>query len=286
MEEYAANGEGLAVPSRYQRRRFFAALILVALVMALAFALSRNRSLFPPEAIRDFFQWFAGLFQRNREISPRELPPVQQQLMGPDQQWLDLLGDIDNTLPPLWVRILLRLLRRAGIAVIAGGLALVIFGPLFSRGFFAGLRSFRPGAFLIDLWKRLFRQLRILRRLLAARLKYRRRSQRSADDDDEEVDVANPVGSYRPSLRKRRQMDRVVTVFVSVTRWGASHGLEYRRYEAATEYARRIAELYPEHYADALAVGEILCEARFSRHLVPFNRMREYVRAARKIVRA
>ena len=79
------------------------------------------------------------------------------------------------------------------------------------------------------------------------------------------------------------QMDRVVRVFVDITRWGSRHGIGYVPSEAAREYLQRIALLRPERYLDAVTVAETFCEARFSRHLIGREKLRQYVHAARRI---
>ena len=78
-------------------------------------------------------------------------------------------------------------------------------------------------------------------------------------------------------------MDRVLSVFVALTRWGAENGVPYSRPEAVREYMRRVAEAFPEHYHDAMTVADLFCEARFSTHLMESVRIRNYIQAARKI---
>lgn len=283
IEEYAANGEGLTVPIRFQRRRSLAAAALIAFVLVLAFALSRAESLLPLEAIADFFRWLAGLFER--EPADMEPPPALQQRpqQQPSSDITEMLQDLEANEPPLWLRVLARLLERLAVStLIVGGLVL-LFGPLFSRSFRHALTQLKPGQFIRELLRNLRRRLRILGKFLKYGLRRGRRGRDSEDDAAGEPPDAWRASQWRPGLRKRRQMDRVVRVFVDVTRWGEKHGLRYRRTDAAREYLVKIAELRPERYADAISVAETFCEARFSRHTVPGDRMREYVRAAKRI---
>ncbi|MFW5737323.1 MAG: DUF4129 domain-containing protein [Spirochaetota bacterium] len=282
IEEYAANGEGLAVPLRLQRRRSVLAAVLIVAVLVLAFALSRAQAILPIEAIGDFFRWLAGLFESDR--LPAEAPPFQPP--PPDQTLPDvseMFGELEPTEPPLWIRIVAELLARvARTALIVGGLALLV-APLFSANFRRALKSFKPRQFIVELFRNLRRRLRILARFLRHGLRGRRRGEAAGEDPDDRSPDAWREKQWKPTLRKRMQMDHVVQVFVSVTRWGHKHGLDYHRSEAAREYLRRVAELRPEHYADAVFVAETFCEARFSRHLVPRAKMREYGQAAKRI---
>ena len=81
-------------------------------------------------------------------------------------------------------------------------------------------------------------------------------------------------------------MDRVVAVFASVAKWGADHGLIYQPSEGAGEYLGRVGESYPEHTGEAQTCAGVFWEARYSRHILSLKRMREYVRAARRITTA
>ena len=95
----------------------------------------------------------------------REAPPPATD--GPSQydQLLEMLAEGQPRVPPLWARLLARLLRRLLISVGFAAVALLIFGPLFSPAFRAGLKNIRPGAVFRDLFGRLRRQMRILSRL-------------------------------------------------------------------------------------------------------------------------
>ncbi|MFP4551359.1 MAG: hypothetical protein ACLFNT_11170, partial [Spirochaetales bacterium] len=55
IEEYAANGEGLAIPARMGRRRGALVVIIVSTAVVLGFALSRSESLLPIEIFGRFF---------------------------------------------------------------------------------------------------------------------------------------------------------------------------------------------------------------------------------------
>jgi predicted secreted protein len=287
IDEYAANGEGIAVPLRFQRRRAVLAATVIAIVLFVAFALARNRSVLPLEAIVDFFRWLGSLFESepNEGYEPPSFEsPGQQQQLPPEL--LELLEDTEEHEPPLWLRVLAELLRRLALSALVVGAALLIFGPLFSKTFRAALRDLKPGAFLKGLWSDLRRRLRILGRFL--RHGFRRRRQGDTDEEAEErtEDERWRERRWKPGLRKRRQMDRVVQVFLEVARWGERHGVSYHRTEGPHEYLARIATIRPERYPDARVVAETFCEAKFSRHLVPKERMREYVRSARRIARS
>ena len=281
MEEYAANGEGIAVPVRFGRRRAILVTVLIVGVFALAFALSRSQSLLPLDAIARFFEWLASRFARDgAEREALDLPRFSAPGMNP--ALAELMAQTEEYQPPLWIRLLMRLIGRLVVATLIVAALVLVFGPLFSPSFRDALRRFRPADFLRDLWSRWRLRWRVLKRLI--RIGRRRRQ----TDNDAPADADRLSGRdalWKPSLRKRRQMDRVVTVFVSVTAWGARHGLTYRRSEAAHDYLGRIAALYPETYPDARVVADIFCEARFGRELVSFARMREYAQAARRIVR-
>jgi hypothetical protein len=283
IQEYAANGEGLPVPLRFHRRRSLAAAALIVLVIILSFALSRNESILPIEAIGDFFRWFASLFERDVEFAPEPPPPQQTPQQPIPPEMLELLEQGEDQRPPLWLRILARLLERLALGALIVGGAVLLFGPLFSPAFRKALKEFRPRPFLQELLRNLRRRMRIIGRLIRSGFWRRRRRPEDETEEQTEANEAWRESQWKPGLRKRRQMDRVVQVFVDVTRWGEKRGLRYTRNQAATEYLRAVAVLRPERYADAHAVADTFCEARFSRHLLTRVQMREYVVAAKRI---
>ena len=280
IQEYAAHGDGLRVPFRFHRRRLLASVVLVFLVVGLSFGLSRHSSLLPVDPILDFFRWLGSLFDRDRSPAPPPLLRSPGSTARYEQLGL-LLQQQEPVVPPLWLRLLAELLRRFGIAVAAGVASVLVFGPLFSPAFRRGLRQIRPRRLIREAWRRFVRQLRIILRWLRARTTHRRESTAAAPGIKAAGSGARQ--RWKPSIVKRRQMDRVVSVFVSVTRWGAAHGVPYRRTEAAWEYLSRIAELHAEHYAAARTCREVFWEARYSRRTVPRVRMREFFQAARRI---
>lgn len=286
IDEYAANGEGIAVPLRFQRRRAVLAAAMIALVLLIAFALARNRSVLPFEAIVDFFRWLGSLFEAepNESYEPPSFETPQQRQLPPEL--MDLLDDTEEHEPPLWLRVLAELLRRLALSALIVGAALLIFGPLFSKNFRTALRDLKPAAFLKGLWNDLRRRVRILGRFLKHGLRRRRHGDVDEETDEPTEDRRWRERQWKPGLRKRRQMDRVVQVFLEVTRWGERHGVSYHRTEGTHEYLSRLAAIRPERYADAVAVADTFCEARFSRHLVAKAQMREYVRSARRIAKS
>ena len=283
IQEYEANGEGLAIPMRFRRRRSIAVAALVLLVLVLSFALSRAQSILPLDAIGDFFRWLGDLFARDggtvewprfRSAPPRGLPP----------ELLHLMQTLEPREPQLLLRVLARLVEQLAITVLIIGGAFLLFGPIFSPAFRQALRSLEPRAFLAGLRNDFLRRMRILVRFF--RHGFRRR--RLPGEPGDETKAARPEDAWRdaawkPGLRKRRQMDRVVQVFVDITQWGRRHGIGYARSEAAREYLLRIAALRPERYVDAVTVAETFCEARFSRHLVSGEQLRQFVHAAKRI---
>ena len=289
IDEYAVNGVGLRVPFRFQRRRLVAGGIVVLVALAGAFALSRRESLLPLESIAAFFRWFGGLFDRER-VPP--LPqPAPESTQSPSQYelMLRMLGEVEPSIPPLWVRLLAQLLRRLIVAVVAAVVAVLIFGPIFSPAFRSGLKQFRPRQALRDLLHRFRRQAVVLARWLRTRLLFGRRRARTESADSSHLTrnrAATTGRGWKPSIVKRRQMDRVAAVFASVVKWGSDHGLVYRSSEGAREFLCRVADLYPEHGGDAQTCARTFWEARYSRHMVPLKGMREYVRAARRITAA
>jgi len=289
IDEYAANGVGLAVPFRFQRRRLIAGLVVVVVALAGAFALSRRESLLPLESIAAFFRWFGGLFDRDPRVP---LPqPAPQSTQAPQQYDLlqQMLGDMEPTTPPLWIRLLAQMLRRLAAAIAAAAVTILIFGPLFSPAFRAGLKQIRPRRMLKSLVSRFLRQATVLARWFGARLRQTLRGRRGGA---EPAAVGTPGGAattkpgWRPSVLKRLQMDRVVAVFASVARWGSGHDLTYRPSEGAREYLDRLAALYPTHHGEAQTCAQVFWEARYSRQMLSMRRMREYVHAARRITAA
>lgn len=285
IDEYAANGEGIAVPLRFQRRRAVLATGVIVVVLVIAFVMARNRSVLPLEAIVDFFRWLGSLFERepNESYEPPSFEAPQQQQLPPEL--LDILEDAEEREPPLWLRVLAELLRRLALSALVVGVVLLIFGPLFSKSFREALRDLKPGTFLKGLWNDLKRRLRILRRFLRHGLRRRRAGQEEESSAEESGDERWRERQWKPGLRKRRQMDRVVQVFLEVASWGEKHGVSYHRTEGTHEYLARIATVRPERYPDTIAVADTFCEAKFSRHLVPREQMREYVRSARRITK-
>jgi len=252
-------------------------------MIVLSFALSRNESILPIEAIGDFFRWFASLFERDvdLELEPPRVEETPQQQLPPEM--MELLEQTEDRQPPLWLRIIARLLERLAIgALIVGGVVL-LFGPLFSPAFRKALKEFRPRPFLQELLRNLRRRMRIIGRLIRSGFWRRRRRPEDETEEHAEANEAWRERQWKPGIRKQRQMDRVVRVFVDVTRWGEKRGLRYTRNQAATEYLRAVAVLRPERYTDAHAVADTFCEARFSRHLLTRAQMREYVVAAKRI---
>ena len=81
IDEYASNGEGISLTSRFRRRRAIAAFSMVALVTIMAFALSRGSSLLPLDAFGRFFAWLGQLFTRRSrgpidvDFTPISYPP-------------------------------------------------------------------------------------------------------------------------------------------------------------------------------------------------------------------
>lgn len=284
IEEYAANGEGLAVPLRFQRRRFLAGLSMLLVVLVLAFGLSRTQGALPLEAIVDFFRWLSDRFTRAPQEIPIELPTPERSQNEVTPEMLRLLQELEDAGPPLWLRILGRLLERLGIIAIVLGGAVLLFGPLFSPDFRTALRELHALQKIRAFFRALRQRLRILRRFLRAGFRGRRHER------EDEIKAA-PADQWRsqawkPSLQKRLQMDRVVRVFADLARWGSRHGVPYSRTEAAREYLSRVATLHPERYADAMTVAQTFCEARFSRHVLSRERMRQYVGAAKRITSA
>ncbi len=286
IEEYGANGEGLAVPFRFQRRRLLAGFSMLLLVLILAFGLSRREGVLPIEAIGDALRWFARLFERdaNRVVEePFPEPPPQPEQISPDM--VDFLRSLEEPEPPpLWLRILARLVERLGLVALVVGLTALLFGPLFSEGFREGIARLGAWRKIKAFFAALRQRLKILGRFLRAGVG-RRRAER-LDEAGEEPPRAWRSSRWKPSLRKRRQMDRVLQVFADISRWGGQNGVSYARHEAAREYLSRIATVRPEHYQDAMVVAETFCEARFSTHVLPRERIRDYVAAAKRITSA
>lgn len=284
IQEYEANGEGLPVPLRFQRRRTFAVAALMALVLALTFALSRSGSVVPLEVVGDFFRWLGSLFGGEIEQEYFTPPPQPTVPTRVSPELLEIISAMERREVPLLLRILVYLIERLVVfALVLGGVVLVL-GPIVSPSFRRALREFRPHSLIRTLWGTLVRRWRILIRLLGRGLRRRSRGgSRSRQEPSDPSEEAWQRSRWRPGLRKRVQMERVVRVFVEVTKWGAKRGLAYRRTEAAREYLLRIAALRPEHYADAVSVAEIYCEVRFSRHLVAGHRVHDYLRAAKRI---
>jgi hypothetical protein len=284
IDEYAANGEGVSVPARFQRRRLVVAAALVLLVVLLASILSRDHSVLPLRAIIDFFARLLELLRGRRNRPPLEIVGSERSLLDPSLQLRNMLTELEYRLPPLWLRILGRLLQRLLAAVLVTGVAIFVFGPLFSPAFRAALRRIRPGKFLSELWQRFVQRLRLIWRVLRAG-PWKRRHKSVWTEDTPPESEPHFSRRFRPSLRKKRQMDRVLTVFAAVIRWGADHGLVYSRPMTAREYLRRVPEIVPECYVDVQTLCDVFYEARFSTHLLGFHRMREYVQAAKRITR-
>ncbi len=284
IQEYGAHGEGLPVPLRFQRRRTFAVVSLIALALVLTFALSRSGSVVPIETIANFFRRLAGLFGGEVEQEYFTPPPRPTMPGRVSPELLEIISSMERREVPLLLRILLYLIERLLMfALVLGGVVLVL-GPLVSPSFRGALREFRPHSLFATLWSSVVRKWRILIRLLGRGLRRRsRRDGRSGRQPDDSRVGTRQSPHWRPGLRTRVQRERVVRVFIEITRWGARRGLAYRRSEAAREYLLRIAALHPEHYADAVTVAEIYCEVRFSRRLVAGHRLHDYLRAAKRI---
>lgn len=288
IDEYAANGVGVDVPFRFQRRRLVAGLAVVLVALAGAFALSRRESVLPLEAIAAFFRWFGGLFDRVTDIPLPQPTPKATDSPAQYDMLRQMLGENEPAVPSLWFRLLAQLLRRLAVAIGAAVITVLIFGPLFSPAFRAGLKQIRPGRILKNLVSRFIRRARVLARWFRIRLLHgRRRRARTADTAPFTDSRESTTGrGWRPSILKRRQMDRVVAVFASVAKWGSGHGLIYRPSEGADEYLGRVAERYPEHRGETRTCARTFWEARYSRNMMSMKRMREYVRAARRITAA
>jgi hypothetical protein len=282
MEEYSANGVGIAVPFRFQRRQMLTALPVILVILLGALIVARPNDLLPFDRVLAFFRWFAGLFERDAQPVPRPLPPPSIEQSDYYETLRELMAGTEVT-PPLWLRVLGILLRRLAIALGVVTAFLVVFGPLFSAEFRAALRRVGLRKKLKLWFSGIRRQLVLVFRWIGLRLARRRRL--DAGTDAAEVSYPSPkrhVG-WTPSFAKRRQMDRAVSVFVSIAGWGTRRGIVYRPSEGARDYLRRVAEVAPERYTDTALCADVFWEARYSRDRVSRRRMQDYVAAAKRI---
>ncbi len=251
VDEYAANGVGLGVPFRFQRRRLVIGLVVVLAALAGAFALSRRESLLPLESLAAFFRWFGGLFDRER--APLLPQPTPQQTSSPaqDEMLRRMPAGMEPTEPALWIRLPAQLVRRLVVAGVSAAIAVLIFGPLFSPAFRTGLKQIRPGQMLKALLSRFRRHATVLTWWFRAGVRRWFRGRRAetlargVDERPFEAGAAATEPKWRPSILKRRQMDRVVAVFAAVAKWGpGSTSAEWQNFFRNVSVRRRFA---PEH---------------------------------------
>ncbi len=285
IDEYAANGEGISVPATILRRRFLAAAGVVSAAALAAFLMSRNRSVLSLQMIADFFAWLRSFFQPSGEPPPPEFL-TQTQTPGWSPEVIEMLREMEQQEPSLFLQILVRLLQRAVVAIAAAAVVLFIFGPLFSRSFRSRLRALRPAELIRTAWLRLFRRLSLWWRFLKWRARHRRSEQKRNGGGPPDAGALPEGDAELQRYRKRRQTDRVVGAFLAVVRWARRHGVRYRESQGAGEFLSLIRTRHPELMDATGTVIEVFNEAKYSPALVPHRRMRSYHRAVREITRS
>lgn len=290
IDEYAANGNGITVPFRFQRRRLLAATGVIGGALLASFLLSRRESLLPLDAIVNVLRWFTSLFDRGETTPFPTPPPVSTNSAYYSELLRAILPDGEPELPPLWLRLLAILLRRLAVALATGTLTVLIFAPIFSPAFREGLRSIRPRKLARNLISRISRRMRILARWMRIRWKMifttRKRPGEAGEESVGSAGAGEIPGRFRPGVRKRRQMDRAASLFAQLVEWGRKHDLVYRQSEAAREFLGRVSAAYPERLSEARTCGSIFWRARYSRETLRVSEMREYARSVRRITGA
>lgn len=284
LDEYEANGVGIAVPYRILRRRTLVVIPIVLVAVVLALILARPDDLLPFDRVLAFFRWFLSLFERGvGQISPPEIRQLPRSPISPELL-RQLLEESAREGPPLWLRVLAVLFRRLAVALLVVTAATLTFGPLLSRDFRAALKRVHLRDSLRRLVQRVRARFVILVRWLGM---ISRRKRHAAPAPGKPALVTSETVStgktWRPSILKRRQMDRAVSVFQAIAEWGSKHGTRYRPNEGAREYLARLADIKPECSRDLDVCGESFWIARYSRLYLPRKQMRAYVAAARRI---
>jgi hypothetical protein len=285
-EEQLLLGSGVLVPLRFERRRIYFSVSILAIAAALVLLAARDASLLPLSALIALLQKLASLF---RFPASQGLAEALQNVLIERQRYYNaMLGSQPVPVVSPLAILLVELLRRLFITLLGTGLFLFLVFPLLSQEFVERLRELEPFA---ALWKRLRGFLGLCARLGLHFLHWLRLSRRPAmlSVEDElrgrSLSKRFKSRSRRLSIRKRVQMGRVQRAFAALLAWGERLGIPYAFFYTPREYTEKLAAVVPAGGRELAFVVDIFEEVMFSTHLVASGRMSRYFRSIRLLRR-
>ncbi|NBF38789.1 MAG: DUF4129 domain-containing protein [Spirochaetes bacterium] len=298
-EEFAVYGEGIRVPNRFLRRLATAAGILVLAALALSLPFARNASPLSPAAVPAWFEalrsWFASLPEA-------EVPDPGRFTMPPAGGFL---GDYD--IPPgvlaasrFWDTFS-RVFRTVAFVVAAVGVAVFLAWPVFSRRFRRQVRASRPGRRVIEyllgilsLGALVLHTLsRLARRFVSGAWGFLGGSGRGGGPGGQAGDTGGaPTGAGGRAaapevapLRLRRQRHVILRKLDEIAEAGTKKGAPFEPSQTTREYSRMLQLSYPGLAGALQTVVRTAEKALYSNHHLARGELRNFVEAARSVVR-
>jgi|GEM_PF-4241153 len=86
------------------------------------------------------------------------------------------------------------------------------------------------------------------------------------------------------SIKKRREISRVLRAFIILIQWGVKNNLKYLNFYAPCEYLDLVAGKNPKNHTLLKKIGSIFEESVFSDHILDDDIIKEYINGINKIV--
>ena len=273
IEEIELAGDGLVLSLDLVRKRVRIAVFMGGAALVIALLYAGNRSLLPYGILAQFFTWLGSLFSQKAAPAlqirqPATLAPPMPDIRG-------LFTDMPSAKPWPWLDTLWQVLRIGALAAGVAAVLVFIFGPLFSRDFRSFLRRVNPLAAVVN---GLLRSLRAGGRRLRAMVRAAKRlfGGLSAAEAADFADLTKPPprSVFRPTRRKRLEVDRVRREFLRVVKWGEDAGIHYADCLTASEYAGRVAVVRDESAGELSRFAGIFDEAIYSPNEIGIPKLR------------
>ncbi len=273
IDEIELAGDGLTLSLNLVRKRVRIAAISggVALLFALFYA--GDRSILPHGLLAKFFSWLGSLFSQTATpaLPGRSLSPVAPPM--PDIR--EFFGGMPAAKPLPWLVILWQVVRIAALAAGAAVVLIFIFGPLFSHDFRIFLRRINPLSALLN---RLLLVLRAGGRGLRALVRAARRLFIGALPAEivKFVGLTGPPSRpvFRPTRKKRLEIDRIRREFLRIVQWGETAGIHYADSLTANEYAAIVAGIRTGSEEDLTCFANLFDEGIYSPHELGAQKLR------------
>jgi hypothetical protein len=286
-EEQLLLGSGLAVPLRFERRRAFFCLSLLAAAAALAALVARNASVLPLSALVALLRRLASLFRFPAFDGMADA--LRNTLLERQSHYSAMFRSRPPPAPvsPLAI-LLVELLRRLVITLLGTALFLFVVSPLLSADFVARLRELKPLGALAKKLEAFFAFLARARlRLLRMLGRSRRPVLPRVEDERRESAASKPARRFRGrlSIRKRLQMSRVQRAFAALIKRGEELGIPFLLFYTPREYAERLSGRLPAAAGRLAYAVEVFEEAMFSTHVIAPGRISRYYHTVRRLRR-